>query len=245
LGRYAVGLGLALYGFNVGWWVGGVDATTAFVAHISPIRWAEGRIADILTGLDAYIAQYPGQPGWRASRVWMLAAAGQHDCAWRGLDQLVSEGLDVVVSSVFPLATLAFLAHASAMVGFDRCAGDLYERLKPYAAYQVAIQMWQAGGVASGAVPFYLGGVAALAGEWETAFGHYEEALEFHERMRSRPWIGWTCLRYGLAVRARRDTRDAGRVRDLLDRAVAAAGEVGMPHLQREAEAARRDVAGG
>lgn len=243
-GRFADGQRLAEEAVNVGWTLRGVDATTAFVAHISPIRWAEGRIGEILTGLDAYIAQYPGQPGWRASRVWMLAAAGQHECAWRDLDQLVSEGLEVVESSVFPLATLAFLAHTSAMVGFDRCAADLYERLQPYAAYQVVIQMWQAGGVASGAVPYFLGGVAALAGEWEKAFLHYEEALEFHERMRMRPWLGWTYLRYGLAVRARRDPRDAGRVGDLLDRAVAVAGQVGMPHLLREAEAARRDVAG-
>jgi hypothetical protein len=239
-GRFADCERLAVEAVNIGYPLRGFDATTAFITQVSPIRWAQGRIDEIVPGLEAYVEHYPAVNGWEASRVWILAAAGHCDEARAALDRVVSDGLDRFGHFPYAMTAFAFLAHACAMLGVERYASDLYERLRPHADYQVMIQMWLAGGVAAGVVPYYLGGVAALAGEWETASGHFEDAIRGHEALGARPWLGWTYLRYAHAILDRGVASERLHARHLLSEAMALATDIGMPKLKHEAEARLR-----
>jgi hypothetical protein len=74
-------------------------------------------------------------------------------------------------------------------------------------------------------------------GLWEEAEAHFEAALDLNARLGGRPWLARTERGYAQMLLARHRPDDAERARDLLQRALAAARNLGMTTLAERAQA--------
>jgi hypothetical protein len=131
------------------------------------------------------------------------------------------------------LITLAVAAEACAYLGDRRRAEVLYELLLPYADLNFAHQHMR---VYLGSLELVLGRLAETCGERSRAATHYEASMESSRRIGARPYLARTQHAYGRllldADSVSPDERE--RARDLLARAEAAAGELGMRRLLAE-----------
>ncbi len=97
------------------------------------------------------------------------------------LSRLAATGIDGFRDSLW-LATLAYLADASAALGDERMAALLYPELEPFAGGNVMIGHLVA---CYGAADRYLGMLAATLGEPQRAERHFERALALNRRMQA------------------------------------------------------------
>jgi hypothetical protein len=74
----------------------------------------------------------------------------------------------------------------------------------------------------------YLGLLATTLEAWDHATKHFEAALEANSRNRLRPWLAYTEYDYARMHLARDEEGDAERAAQLIGRALATFGELGM-----------------
>lgn len=137
------------------------------------------------------------------------------------------------------LCNLALVVHDAGSV--ER-AGRVYELLLPFAG-----RVGLAGRdvvVCFGAVSRYLGILADLLGRFEDAERHFEEGLRGNERIGARPFVGFTQHEHARMLLRRRSPGDRERALQLLTRAVATAGALGMKGLLKDALALKLEAQG-
>jgi DNA-binding CsgD family transcriptional regulator len=155
-----------------------------------------------------------------------LAELGMHDEARAELDRIADDGLALLRESLW-LASLTYLADASAAVGHSPTASILYPELSPHAGTNVTIGY---GVMCSGAADRYLGMLAATLGETELAKRHFEAALELNRAMGAETWVAHTAYEYGRMLQAVGDG-NSDRAGVLLAEAASLAEAIGMPAL--------------
>jgi DNA-binding NarL/FixJ family response regulator len=136
------------------------------------------------------------------------------------------------------LFAVALLAELSARFGDAQRSAVLYDLLFPYAARNVCY----ADVATVGAAERYLGLLAAATERWDAARRHFEAALAFNARMAARPWLAWTEYDYAAMLMHRGAPGDLHEARQLLDRALAFAHELGMKRLVRRAERTQTEL---
>jgi len=204
----------------------GRDASGIYGIQMFSVRREQGRLAELAPAVRLLAGEAERNGPWRPGLVAVLAELGMESEARRELSRLGSEGIDGFRDSLW-LATLAYLADASAALGDEAMAALLYPELEPLAGGCVMIGHLVA---CYGAADRYLGMLAATLGEAERAERHFESALELNRRMETPTWVAHTAYEYARFLHGRGgDGRE--RAAALLGEASALAEQIGMEGL--------------
>jgi tetratricopeptide (TPR) repeat protein len=137
------------------------------------------------------------------------------------------------------LYVTCMLSLVCAGVGDAESAEVLYRLLLPHAS---RVGVLGPGVCCWGSVSHALGELAATLGHGEDATKHFDEALRMHERMGALPLVASTAYAYGRVLLRDDAPADREQARELLDRAFAAAHELGMESLVLKIRALRADA---
>lgn len=208
---------------------GDADAHVSHAAQITAIRWAQGRLGEMLDVLDD-LDESPGVPelnlGFTAGVAVAAATAGATDVARQALGSLRAPGLARIVSSSSWLVTLAATCEAAWALGDAGAAGDAYAELRPFADLPIMI----ASGVACfGSAHRSLGLAAWARGELDRAVGHLEAAAEAELALDHRPARAISLGHLADLLDQRAAPGDDGRAVELRAQAVDLARRLGMP----------------
>jgi hypothetical protein len=88
-----------------------------------------------------------------------------------------------------------------------------------------------------GSVLHHLGVLESFLERFAAAEEHFAGAVDLHHRAGSRGWVARTRLEWARMLLQRADTGDAARARELLDQALAAAVDLGLGAVERQARA--------
>jgi DNA-binding CsgD family transcriptional regulator/predicted ATPase len=217
----------------------GWDASGVYGVQMFSLRREQGRLAE-LAPVIRLLAGGEEKPGvWRPGLVALLTELGMESEARRELARLRAEGLEQFRAALW-LAALTYLTDASAALGEEEVAAQLYPELERYAGENVLIGYMVS---CYGAADRYLGMLAATLGEWEKAEGHFEAALELNRRMGVSTWVAHSAYEYGRMLLRRGTADDTSHSRVLLAEAAALAEQIGMPVLLGRVQALGAAVA--
>jgi DNA-binding CsgD family transcriptional regulator/tetratricopeptide (TPR) repeat protein len=204
----------------------GRDASGTYGIQMFGIRREQGRLAELAPAVRLLAGGAEREGPWRPGLVAVLAELGMESEARRELSHLVEEGIDGFRDSLW-LATLAYLADASAALGDEATAALVYPELEPLAGGTVMIGHLVA---CYGAADRYLGMLAATLGETARAERHFELALELNRGMETPTWVAHTTYEYARFLLGQgRGERE--RAEALLGEASALAEQIGMRGL--------------
>lgn len=206
----------------------GRDASGVYGVQMFGVRREQGSLAELAPVMRVLAAAAGRETAWRPGLAAMLAELGMLDDARRALAQVAAEGLDPLRRSLW-LASLTYLADASAAVGAEGAAALVYPELAAYAGGNVMIGY----GVACyGAADRYLGMLAGALGEWEPAEEWFERARELNDRMGARTWSARTVYEHARMLLRRGRAADRRRAALLLGEALRAAEQTGLGALR-------------
>jgi class 3 adenylate cyclase/tetratricopeptide (TPR) repeat protein len=178
-----------------------------------------------LPGLEEGVARGGPSDAFRCGLAMQLALSGRLDDARAALAELGPDGFGAVVKDMNFYAGAGEFTVAVGILGDRERAAEAYETLRPYAGRMFTIAR---AAVCWGPADSFLGRLAATAGMWAEAEGHFEDALVVCERIgavamstRTRSW-------YAEMLRARELPGDAERAAELGRRATAEAERMGL-----------------
>lgn len=205
----------------------GRDASGVHGIQMFGIRREQGRLAELAPVLRVLAADDQGG-AWRPGLVAVLAELGMDDEARRELRRITDGGLDALRPSLW-LASLVYLADACFTLGEADVAAFVYPELERYRGDNVLI-----GHLVScyGSADRYLGMLASVLGDWETAEEHFESALALNRALRARTWVAHTAASFARMLLARRRAGDLERASELLGEAIGLADSIGLVSLR-------------
>jgi len=185
-----------------------------------------GDASEILAISDEARRRYPVFVGWRASRCWALARAGQLQAAERSLNELIAFGLRNLPRKLDWPTALVLLSETAFLLAREDVAEELYELLIPLRGKLLVlgfcVMSW-------GPVSRYLGLLSETMGRSAEASDWYEQALEEGRRSAGDPWVahaGFALYRVRMAMGL------GGRAsKELALNALGAARRLGMRYL--------------
>jgi DNA-binding CsgD family transcriptional regulator/tetratricopeptide (TPR) repeat protein len=201
----------------------GRDASGVYGIQMFGVKREQGRLAELAPVIRILAADHRDDGPWRPGFAAMLAELGMQQQVRRELDRVRNEGLGPLREALW-LASLTYLADAAAAVAHTEVAALVYPELAPLAGTNVMIGH----GVACyGAADRYLGMLAAILQDTDTAARHFEEALRLNRRMGATTWLAHTAYEYGRMLLTLNDDR----AKSLLADAARLAETIGMPTL--------------
>ena len=186
----------------------GRDPSGTYGIQMFSVQRERGRLAELAPVIRILAGDAAREGPWRPGLAALLAELGMESEARRELSRLVADGLDQLRESLW-LASLAYLADASAALGDEEVAALVYPVLEPLAGANVMI-----GHLVScyGAADRYLGMLATTLGEWERAEEHFERGMELNRRTGAVTWLAHTANEYArLLLRRPRRRSDPRR----------------------------------
>jgi class 3 adenylate cyclase/DNA-binding SARP family transcriptional activator len=163
----------------------GWNAVVCHLLQTVVLRRLQGRLPEVEPAARAAVEEYaPSYPICRCAHLHVLAALGRSGEARTGLAALAPDGFAALNFDETWLAAIAFLAEAAHYVGDAEHAATLYERLAPYADRVAACTPE----ITLGAVPRYLGLLAATCERSAAATAHFEDAVAYNTRIGARPF---------------------------------------------------------
>jgi tetratricopeptide (TPR) repeat protein len=123
--------------------------------------------------------------------------------------------------------SVATLAEVVAHLDDVPRARALYHLLLPFADRCVVLMSF----ICAGSVERSLGVLATVMSRHEEAARHFEAALVCNARIDSRIWLAYTQHDYARMLLLRGRAQDRQRASELLDEALAAAGQLGLTAL--------------
>jgi tetratricopeptide (TPR) repeat protein len=185
------------------------------------LRWAQGRLTELVPAIEAFARQYPDIAAGRAALALAACESGRTDDARRLVDDLWALDLNALPrdSGWLPLAVL--LAAAVAQLGVRAHAPVLYDLLAPYREQHAILGVTV---LYLGAVEFYLGLLAGVAGRLADAEAHLAAAHAAHAHMGASQWT----LRSEAALADLRACSDPAAGATTWEEAAAAARRMGV-----------------
>jgi hypothetical protein len=169
----------------------------------------------------------------RPARFAQLAAElGDKEQARAQLEHARAGALTVHRGNILELPELTCLVPACALVGDTERAAAVYERLT---VHLDRIVVRGVVGFCDGSVNRYLGVLATVLERWQDGEQHFRSALECNMRLGSPPLVARTRVEYAELLMTRDAAGDRLLATELLERALAAARELGMRPLERRA----------
>lgn len=214
--------------FELGADVGDADATGYYGAHLLMVRWLQGRdheLLDLARDMATSYTLVVPEFAFRAATAAIAARAGFHDEARARLAQLGAGGLAALPRSSTWLAGIANIVEAASVVGDSALAREAYALLQPFAERPV---MPSLAVTCFGSCERALGLAALTWGDAELAVTHLERAVQRNILLGNRPMTALAQADLAHALVARAHHGDHALAMDSLERAAAAADEMGM-----------------
>jgi hypothetical protein len=203
------------------------------------IRREQGRLQEMAPLMQDRPQLDPDHPAYkvlRATLAMLHAVLGDHDAALTEVDHFPSDALADSPSGLMRIYTLCILSETCSLIGDAERGRRFYAHLLPYADRTVVTV---GASVCLGSVARFLGLLAALDENWETAASHLAQALEVNAAIGSTLWVAHTqCDLASVLIRRGRD-EDRAQARVLLLECAATATERGLTEL---GEAAHRSL---
>ncbi|MCC5952242.1 MAG: AAA family ATPase [Acidimicrobiia bacterium] len=165
--------------------------TPIHVGQLSAIRTLQGRTEGLAELIEADEINRD-RPVAVAARAALRARSGDTPGARHLLDATAERGLDAVPCDFMWTATMALAADAAVLTAHLEVATIVRPLLTMRAGHLVVFGY---GAVCWGAVERFTAGLAALAGDLDSARRQYEESLATHERIGARPFAALDQLR--------------------------------------------------
>jgi DNA-binding SARP family transcriptional activator/tetratricopeptide (TPR) repeat protein len=191
------------------------------------LRWEQGRMQELEAPLRE-LSKRTGAPIWRAALALMCSEANEEAQARAELEALTADRCAALPVDGNWLAALAFLAMTCTNLGDSERAAELYELLEPYRGRYVAVG---AGAACLGPVSHFVGVLAGVQGDQDTAVALLEEAAQSSRAAGSEPWLARANCRLGLALASRGTPGDRQRADQLIAESRATAERLGMGRL--------------
>jgi tetratricopeptide (TPR) repeat protein len=191
------------------------DAGLIYAAQLGMIRMVQGRLAEIEPALGTFVQRDPNAIT-RGLVAFLYCDLGRLAEAEALLARDAGNDFTDVPYEVAWLSVMTAYARVAAETRHVKAAELLHERLSPWHG-----QIDCPGNTVNGSVALYLGALARMAGRFDAAEAHLEEALNAHERIRAPYWIAATHLELGRAFVERGRPGDRDRARQLLEKALA------------------------
>jgi len=198
------------------------QAELILLAQTFSWRWLQGRAAEYIPVFEALSAAEPANLAWRAVTAWCLAEGGYGERAADLLRRTTPEAAAAADENYLWWAVFVGFSDAVDLLKDRRWAAVLYDMASPYAGHNCTL------GVASffGTVDHWLGVLAGVRGRFSDAVRHFEDALERHSGMGSRPLTALTEEAYAHVLSMRGGPADAERASALLQSALRQASEL-------------------
>jgi tetratricopeptide (TPR) repeat protein len=130
----------------------------------------------------------------------------------------------------FWLGGMCSWATVAATLGEVSLAEEIHQDLAPYADHALTLTV-----LPMPAVVHHLGLLATTLGRYDEAEERFRAAAVMHERLRAPAWLARTRLEWSRLRLIRGQPADPERARELAGQACAAAVELGLPALERQA----------
>jgi class 3 adenylate cyclase len=166
---------LALEALEVGGSAGEPEATVYWKSQDLCLRWQRGTLDELSARIRGTA---PRPPNATASLCLVFAETGRDAEAAALLDATADRGLaDVPVDPAY-LSFLALTSEAAILLGHQRSAAVLYDRVQPVAG-QLAVD----GVMALGSLQHHLGGLAGVLGRPDEARDRLRRSIDVHHRI--------------------------------------------------------------
>jgi tetratricopeptide (TPR) repeat protein len=186
--------------FATGRGVQAQNAAQLYAVQLFTLRAEQGRLSEVLQGLEAFARRYPAAPGWRAASAFALAVLGRTDDARRAFEVLCAGGLAEVPRDGEWLSTVALLVRTGACLGDAKRSAELGELLAPHADRAVVSGL---GATCLGPVSRFVALAAATAGRLDEAVVQFEAALQTARRWGAEPLVAAIGLELAEALERR------------------------------------------
>lgn len=205
------------------------DAPLYFGIQVAEIRYLQGRLHEMQGSAAKLAADNPGVPGLRAVAALIAAQSGDVKAARHELARFSHRDFEEMPRDAGRLSNLSLLALVS--IGLEDVAASqkLYALLEPFRGRNVCAFVV----VSNGALDYYLGALALVAGRTNDAMRHLETALELNQKMNALPWLAHTQLALARAVTAA--AAPSARAKELATEALEGGQKLGMQHLIHDA----------
>jgi class 3 adenylate cyclase len=209
-------------------------------SHLYNVRRGQGRLNELIAPLEGIAERTGGGPLVVYALAFAHLETGQTEKARAAYERLAGSAL-AAMADITSTAAFALAAGIVRRFGDTEQAALLYDALLPCAELQVT-----AGpiGLMNASVSHPLGQLAATMKRWDDAERHFEYALAFDERIHAWPWLARCRYEYALMLHERGAAGDSERARALVDQAIAAFDEMGMPKDLESALALKLELQG-
>ena len=207
-------------------------AAHGYFGQLAYLRWAQGRLEEVVPLVREAAEQRPELPAYRCGLVSFYSELGWEPDARREFEGLAVHDFADLAKDAMWFSSVIGLAEACAFLRDARRAARLYELLSPYAERNVVIGL---GTFCLGSAACYLGHLAATMGRWSQAEAHFDLALALNAKMGCRPWLAYTEHDYAAMLLDRDAPGDRRKALALRDRALETGQKLGMRRLTEKA----------
>jgi tetratricopeptide (TPR) repeat protein len=232
-GRFADAESLMSEHFKLGGRSNRSDAVAAHTLHLFQLRREQGRLSELEELVSTSAQEFTWYPMFRCALAILYCELGRETEARAVFEQIAAEDFAAVPVDNEWLFSMALLSEIAHVLGDDRRAKSLYQKLLPYADRNA----FAAVEGCTGSVSRCLGLLAATMSRLDGAARHYEEGLEHNARMGARPWVARTQHDFAVLLVNREGQGDRARAIDLLSDALRTCDELGMPALRAKVSA--------
>jgi tetratricopeptide (TPR) repeat protein len=203
------------------------DVEMIHASQLVTLRLIQGRLPEFLEMVQRTADAFPGLPVWRAALMIGLLVTGRKDEGRRLYEDLAREDFTTLPHDMIWFTTLSLCAWACELLRDAERAPVLYRTLLPYRERTVQDALaanW-------GSVERFLGSLAAVTGDFETACEHFELALERNLAWGMRQAVRLTRAEYAQVLLARGAPGDRDHAVSLLRAVLDGLEAAGLPGL--------------
>jgi len=204
-----------------------------FGMQMFSIRREQGRLAEVAPIVKRFMEDDPGQSMWQPGFALIASDLGYLDAARRRLADLAEQGFSMPFDAKRS-TSLSYLAEVAATVNDEESARRLYEMLLDYQHMTITTGIVT---VCHGSAGRYLGMLAAVLGDHETATEHFEQALAMDADLGARPWLAHTQVEYARLLLRHGNQQSIKLAEELTSAARATAADLNMVRLQKRLQA--------
>jgi class 3 adenylate cyclase/tetratricopeptide (TPR) repeat protein len=222
---------LATAALEVGTASGQPDAFSFFGSQLMRVRNMQGRYGEMVPLVADAAEKNPAIPTYKAVLAVAHLEAGDEAAALELLDKAGEASFSLPQDSSWSTGMVLYARVAIELVIQDH-AGKLLDLLAPFHD-----QIPHNGLTSSEPTAMYLGGLAAVLGQYDDAEKYFAEATDLNVRGGMRFAEAHTNLLRGRMLRARGGPSDAERARELLEQARSVSAASGYATIERRAAA--------
>jgi DNA-binding SARP family transcriptional activator len=208
-----------------------------YAVQIYALRWAQGRLAEIEPQVRALARDRPSLPYIWAGLAALYAENGDNGAARQQIARCLGPSLGDLTRDWQWLATITLVAHAASLIGLSGEAECLYGLLLPYSGTQVLLGP---GLAAVGPVDRWLGHLACLGGDRQTAMRHFDNARQLTARWGVHTWEPIVSLEQALLLSPIGGAGDQRAAASAASTALAKAESLGLNHVSERAKSILR-----